>query len=112
MRDEVIGMEKAFEAIPAIKPNPQMTEIAEKIIAQQEGAFAPAEFRDRYEEALRELIARKEKGEKPKPIAPPPDTSNVIDLMEALKKSLGGKGAKSPPVTASARAKRPPRRAR
>ena len=39
----------------------------------------------------------KEKGKKPAVIAPPPDTSNVIDLMEALKRSLGKKGAVPPP---------------
>ena len=41
---------------------------------------------------MRELIERKEKGEKPTVAALPPDTSNVIDLMAALKKSLRSKG--------------------
>ena len=93
MRDEVVNMEKALEAIPAVKSNPQMVEVAEKIIAQLEGPFAPDEFRDRYEQALRDLIRRKEKGEKPTIAAPPAEPSNVIDLMAALKKSLGARGA-------------------
>ena len=42
----------------------KMIEIAEKIIEQQEAAFEPKSFEDRYEKALRELIRRKEKGEK------------------------------------------------
>jgi DNA end-binding protein Ku len=96
MRDEVVNMAKALEAIPDIKPERQMVEIAEKIIAQLEGPFEPEEFRDRYEEALRDLIRRKEKGEKPTAIAPPAEPSNVIDLMAALKKSLGAKGAMAP----------------
>ena len=41
-----------------------MIDIAEKIIEQQEGEFDPYDFKDRYEEALRDLIAAKEKGEK------------------------------------------------
>ena len=114
MRDEVVNMEKALEAIPHVKPDRQMVEIAEKIIAQLEGSFNPDEFRDRYEEALRDLIRRKEKGEKPTTVAPPAEPSNVIDLMAALKNSLGGKGAapKTPPKSAATRAKSPKKRAR
>jgi DNA end-binding protein Ku len=96
MRDEVVNMAKALESVPDVKPSKQMVDIAEKIIDQLAGAFDPEEFRDRYEEALRELIARKEKGEKPTVTAPPPEPSNVIDLMEALKKSLGAKGKTTP----------------
>jgi DNA end-binding protein Ku len=101
MRNEVVDIEKAFESIPEDKLDKRMIDIAEQIIEQQEGEFAPAEFRDRYEEALRDLIERKEKGEKTTVAAPPPDTSNVIDLMEALKKSLGNKGAAAPKKPAS-----------
>ncbi len=97
MRDEVVNIAKALESIPDVKPNRQMIEIAEKIIEQLEGPFEPEEFRDRYEEALRELIRKKEKGEKPTVTAPPPEPSNVIDLMEALKKSLNAKGRTAPP---------------
>jgi DNA end-binding protein Ku len=92
MHDEVVDAADAFHSIPAAKPDKRMIDIAEKIIEQQEGPFAPEEFRDRYEAALRDLIRRKEKGEKPV-TAPAPDRSNVIDLMDALKKSLKGKGA-------------------
>jgi DNA end-binding protein Ku len=97
MRDEVVNLNKALESVPDTKPDPRMIEIAEKIIEQQEGAFEPEEFRDRYEDSLRELIAKKERGERPVAIAPPPDTGNVIDLMEALKKSLRTRGNAPPP---------------
>lgn len=96
MRNEVIDPKEAFDDIPNVKPDKRMIEIAQKIIEQQEGAFAPDEFRDRYETALKDLIRRKEKGEKPVTSAPPEDT-NVIDLMAALKKSLGKKGGSAPP---------------
>jgi len=98
MRDEVVSMSKALESVPHVKPDRQMMDIAEKIIAQLEGPFDPDEFRDRYEESLRDLIRRKEKGEKPTVSAPAADPSNVIYLMAALKKSIEGKGAaKKPP---------------
>ena len=67
-----------------------MIAIAEKIIEQQEGPFDPSQFVDRYEKALKELIEEKKKGHKPAVVAEPENT-NVIDLMAALKASLGGK---------------------
>ena len=51
------------------KPDPQMLQIAEKIVEQQSGEFDPSEFRDRYEDALRALIEEKRKG---KPVKPRP----------------------------------------
>ncbi len=115
MRDEVVNLQKALESIPDMKPDRQMVEIAEKIIAQLEGPFDADEFRDRYEESLRDLIRRKEKGEKPTVSAPPAEPSNVIDLMAALKKSLGAKGAPpkgTPPKNAAVSTKSPKKRAR
>jgi len=96
MADEVVAAEDAFDEVPARKGDKQMIEIAEKIIAQQAGPFAPQDFSDRYEKALRELIRRKEKGEKIV-TAEPVEESNVIDLMAALKKSLKGAGGGKPP---------------
>jgi DNA end-binding protein Ku len=94
MADEVIPARDAFSDIPATKPDARMVDIAKKIIEQQEGDFEPAKFEDRYENALRDLIRRKEKGEK-LVTAEPVAESNVIDLMEALKRSLKKNGAAS-----------------
>jgi DNA end-binding protein Ku len=91
MRDEVVDPKTAFADVPAAHPNKQMVDIATKIIEQQEGPFDPSGFEDRYEAALRDLIRRKEKGEKLVASEPVEDT-NVIDLMDALKKSLTHKG--------------------
>ena len=91
MGDEVISPKEAFDEIPAARPNKEMIEIARKIIEQKEGDFEPGKFEDRYETALRELIRRKEKGEK-LVTAEPVEEDNVIDLMDALKKSLKAKG--------------------
>lgn len=114
MRDEVVNMGKALEAVPDVKPDRQMVTIAKRIIDQLEGPFEPEMFRDRYEEALRDLIRRKEKGEKPAVIAPPAEPSNVIDLMDALKKSLGAKSEpKEPkPTSAAAHSRQHKKRAR
>lgn len=72
------------------KPNAQMLDIAEKIVAQQSGEFDPAEFTDRYEEALRDLIEEKKKGKPVKSAPREQGESKVVDLMAALKKSLTG----------------------
>ena len=77
--------------VAVTRPDKQMIDIARKIIEQQEGAFEPEKFEDRYEKALRDLIRRKEKGEK-LVTAEPVEEDNVIDLMAALKKSLKAKG--------------------
>jgi DNA end-binding protein Ku len=91
--DEIRDSSEIFDKhLP--KPDRGMLEIAEKIIEQQAAEFNPTEFKDRYEDALRALIARKKKG---KPVTaeaePDEDTGKVVDLMEALKKSLKGGGA-------------------
>ena len=88
------------------KPDAGMLQIAEKIIAQQEGKFDPTHFKDRYEDALRELIARKKKGKPIEAEEPAAKESNVVDLMEALRNSL--KDGRRP---AAKRAKAPRKRA-
>ncbi|HEY3639415.1 MAG TPA: Ku protein [Rhizomicrobium sp.] len=91
MRNEVLDPASAFGDLAKTKSDRRMTEIARQIITQLEGPFEPEDFKDRYEEALRELIRRKERGA-PAVKAAPPEESNVIDLMDALRKSLRGKG--------------------
>src|SRR6202012_2882876 len=102
MRNEVVDPKKAFDDIPAGRADARMIDIAEKIIEQQEGEFEPATFKDRYEVALRDLIRRKEKGEK-LVTAEPVEESNVIDLMDALKKSLKHKGGAHRPANTNAK---------
>ena len=57
--DEVRDAAEIFDAIPATKRYSAMIDIAEKIIAQQEGPFDPNQFTDQYEDALWELIRSK-----------------------------------------------------
>lgn len=88
---EVKDAKEVFDRIPNEKPNPQMVDIAARIIDQLEGPFDPSKFNDRYEDALRSLIKEKEKGHKIAKVEEPRE-AEVIDLMEALKRSLGQGG--------------------
>jgi len=103
-RDEVRATKDFFSDIPDARPDPEMIAIAEKIISQKEADFDPSEFTDRYEDALRELIERKQKGHKITRAEEPKDT-NVINLMDALKASLKGGGATKAKKPAKAAAK-------
>jgi len=96
---EVRRPDEIFDAIDDTAPDPAMISIAEKIIEQQQGPFDASTFVDRYEEALKKLIADKQKGHKVKAIAEPQDT-NVVDLMAALRASLAG-GGKAPAAKAA-----------
>jgi len=102
MANEVVPPREAFDDIPDQKADPRMVDIARKIIEQQEGPFEPENFTDRYETALRDLIRRKEKGEK-LVTAEPVAEDNVIDLMAALKKSLKKGGGPAEPARKRAR---------
>jgi DNA end-binding protein Ku len=93
--DEVRKADEIFGPISSAKPDAAMIAIAEKIIDQQAGPFDPRQFVDRYEQALKALIADKQKGHKPVQATEPEDT-NVVDLMSALRASLGGKGRAKP----------------
>ncbi len=85
--EDVRKPEDFFRDIKDVKVNPQMLEIAEKIISQLEGDFEPEKFNDRYEDALREMIKRKSEGETVN-VSAAPQEAQVVDLMEALRKSL------------------------
>ncbi len=89
--DEIRSTAEVFDRhLP--KPDARMLEIAEKIIAQQEAEFDPSEFKDRYEDALRDLIKRKAKGEEVVRSEEPGEEEKVVDLMDALRRSLKGGG--------------------
>jgi len=98
--DEIRPLAEAAGTTPHLpKARKEMLAIARKIIEQQEGTFDPRQFRDHYEEALADLIKRKRKGEELEPAEPVQD-DKVVDLMSALKASIGKGGA------AAARARR------
>ncbi|WP_292227354.1 Ku protein [Brevundimonas sp.] len=97
--DEVRDAADYFDDIPTVKADADMVEIAARIISQKEGDFDASQFKDRYDEALREMIKSKTKGGKGLIDIAEPDDTNVIDLMAALKNSLkGGGGDKKAPA--------------
>lgn len=106
-KGEVRSSGDAFSGVEKVEPNPAMISIAETIIAQQAGPFDPSQFNDRYEDALKALIAHKTAGRVPVGAVAEPSDTNVIDLMAALRASLQRGGA-SPPSSASKAA--PPRK--
>jgi DNA end-binding protein Ku len=93
--DEVHKSSGFFRDIGDTKPDPDLLDMASMLIERKAGEFNPNEFHNRYVDALKDLIAEKQKnkGEKviqdPDADKGPPKGSNVIDLMAALKKSLG-----------------------
>jgi DNA end-binding protein Ku len=100
--DEVNKAQSYFREIGEHKPDADLLDMASMLIDRKTGKFDPGEFHNRYVDALKQLIAEKQraKGEKviqdPDADAPPPKGSNVIDLMAALKRSLGDdKGGKA-----------------
>jgi DNA end-binding protein Ku len=100
-----------YEGIDDVKPEADMVALATQLIERQNGAFKPEDAEDRYEAKLREVIEAKLKGEGITPEAPAePDRSNVIDLMAALKASLGQEKAAPAPVKKAATAKKRPRK--
>lgn len=113
--DEVHKSSGFFRDIGDTKPDPDLLDMASMLIERKAGEFDPKEFHNRYVDALHRLIEEKQKakGEKviedPDANAPPPKGSNVIDLMAALKKSLGDekKGAAKKPAKKSTAKKEP-----
>jgi DNA end-binding protein Ku len=88
MADEVRAAAGYFDEIPEAKADPEMLELAEALIKQKVTEFDIKNYEDRYEVALREMIKEKLKGHKPV-VAASPERGNVINLMDALKASLG-----------------------
>jgi len=97
--DEVRAAQSYFKGIAATKPEKSLLDLATTLIEQRTAPFEPGEFHDRYADALKKLIAKKQKAGGKKileDVEEPADSrgSNVIDLMAALKKSVGSeKGA-------------------
>ncbi|MEA2876651.1 MAG: end-binding protein Ku [Hyphomicrobiales bacterium] len=88
-KNEVRDEADYFDDIPDVKVPPDMIKLAEHILEQKKGQFDPGKFEDRYEDALQALIKAKRAGKEP-PAAPTPKPSNVINLMDALRRSVKG----------------------
>jgi DNA end-binding protein Ku len=91
---EVRSADEYFDDIQDVKVTKDMLDLARHIVNQKAGHFEPDKFEDQYETALLDLINQKRAG---KPITAKARTrgENVVDLMDALRKSIGG-GAAAP----------------
>jgi DNA end-binding protein Ku len=101
---EVRKEEEYFDVIEDEKIPKDMIDLAVHIVETKTGHFKPQQFKDQYEDALKELLRRKQKGEKierPKERAP----SNVINLMDALRQSVKAGGGR--PASARRASSRP-----
>jgi len=105
--DEVQKPDAFFAEVPDAKPDMELLSLAEELIERKTKPFDPKAFSDPYEAALRELIDAKIENRPLESIDEPQIGAKVIDLMEALKRSVGGKTATTT-KKAAASAKKPP----
>ena len=85
---EVRSESEYFDEIQDVKITKDMLDLAKHIVNQKSGRFEPDKFEDHYETALVDLINRKRAG-KPLTKQERPAGSNVVDLMDALRRSVG-----------------------
>jgi DNA end-binding protein Ku len=95
---EIRDENEYFDDIQDVKVTKEMLDLAKHIVETKSGDFEPGKFEDRYENALVELLNQKRKGEPVRTAVTPRDTGNVINLMDALRKSLttAGKAPSQP----------------
>jgi len=92
---EVRDEKDYFDAIPSVRVTKDMLELAAHIVKSKTGHFNPKKFEDHYEDALKDLLRKKEKGET---IEVPRErqSGKVINLMDALRRSAKGEEAGRP----------------
>jgi DNA end-binding protein Ku len=103
---EVRDEKEYFDDVQDVKVTKDMLDLARHIVEQKSASFEPEQFEDRYESALIDLINQKRNGLKTTAKAAPKTGGNVINLMDALKRSLAGE--KQAP--APAKGKKPKKR--
>jgi DNA end-binding protein Ku len=81
-----------FDGLKPVTIDKDMIELASDIIDRKKMKFDPSKFEDKYEDALIGLIEAKKKGRKPPTARPLAKPSNVVNLFDALKKSLAEEG--------------------
>jgi DNA end-binding protein Ku len=93
--DELKSADAFFKEVPEVKVDKEALDLAKELIERKAGAFEPQKFKDEYTEAVWELINAKIEHRAPALVAEEPGTAKVINIMDALKKSVKqqGKGA-------------------
>jgi DNA end-binding protein Ku len=101
---EINDARSIFGDVGDIKTDPEMVQLAKQLIDRQTTQYDPSDLEDRYETRLRAMIDAKLKGEGIDLSEPAePERGNVIDLMAALKKSLGQAAEAAPAAKKPAR---------
>ena len=108
---EVRSEKEYFEDIQDVKITKDMLDLAKHIVEQKSGSFEPDAFEDHYESALIDLINKKRAGVTLTAKAAPKSSGNVINLMDALKRSLatGRQTAPAPKAASSSKATSSPK---
>ena len=102
---EITDPAHLFHDVPDTRPDPDMVALATQLIERQTQRFEPADMEDRYEARLRAVIEAKRHGAAPEPEPEAKPAAKVIDLMAALRSSLGEE-APAPRRAGKARPKR------
>ena len=100
--DELQNPEQFFSTVPGAKPEKELLSLATELIERKAKPFDPKVFKNQYDLALRELIDAKMEHRKPHEIEEPQLGAKVINLMEALKRSVKGGGAAAKGTKAAA----------
>src|SRR5262245_41754925 len=93
---EVRSETEYFDDVQDVKITKDMLDLAKHIVEQKSASFEPEQFEDRYEQALIDLINQKRNGLSTRPKAAPKSGGNVINLMDALKRSLASEKEAAP----------------
>jgi DNA end-binding protein Ku len=106
---EVRSEKEYFDDIQNVKVTKDMLDLAKHIVEKKSGSFEPDKFEDHYESALIDLIDKKRSGVRPAAKTAPKTGGNVINLMDALKRSLANE-RQAPPPASKVKSKRPKKR--
>ena len=94
---EIRDAKEYFDDIPNVKVEPDMLKLAEHILQSKAADFDPAQFVDHYEEAVVEMLKKKQAGMPVSREHAAPRPQNVVNLMDALRRSIAEEKAASAP---------------
>jgi DNA end-binding protein Ku len=106
---EVRSEKDYFDDVQDVKVTKDMLDLAKHIVEKKSGSFEPDRFEDHYETALIDLINKKRSGVPTTAKAAPKTGGNVINLMDALKRSLANE-RQAPPPASKVKGKKPKKR--